>query len=260
MRPVWKHHHGQVLSLKSLDGGYKPLQILRGVDLFVNEGEWLALLGPNGAGKSTLLKTIAGLLKPFDGKIVYNGDEISETPVHDRVKLGIALVPEGRRLFTGMTVKENLMMGAYTQINGEKIQNQLEKVFELFPVLEDRKGQVVGTLSGGERQMCAIGRALMSLPKLLLVDEMSLGLAPVVVDDLLERLIAIKQEGVTLMVVEQDVNTALVYADRGYVIREGRIVKSGDAKGLLEDPDIQRDYLGSMSGAGNQGNLEIGNQ
>ncbi len=236
-----------LLLLNGLGGGYKPLQILRNIDLTLNQGEWLALLGSNGSGKSTLLKTIAGLLKPFHGKIVYFGEEISAVPVHERVKMGIALVPEGRRLFTGMTVKENLMMGAFTQDDREEIAEQLDRVLELFPILDNRKKQVVGTLSGGERQMCAIGRALMSQPTLLLVDEMSLGLAPVVVDDLLERLVAIKQEGVTLMVVEQDVDTALIYAARGYVLREGRIVKSGEAKGLLEDPDIQREYLGSMS-------------
>jgi branched-chain amino acid transport system ATP-binding protein len=190
------------------------------------------------------LKTIVGLLKPFQGEIWYLGKEISALPVHEMVRLGIALVPEGRRLFAGMTVRENLMMGAFSQNDNGKITEQLQRVFDLFPVLKEREKQVVGTLSGGERQMCAIGRALMSHPKLLLIDELSLGLAPVVVDGLLETLVAIKQEGVTLLVVEQDVNTALAYADRGYVLREGRIVKSGEAKQLLEDPSIQKDYLG----------------
>jgi branched-chain amino acid transport system ATP-binding protein len=233
-----------MLMLKNVGSGYNPLQVLWDVELSVHEGEWLALLGPNGAGKSTLLKTIVGLLKPFHGEIWYRGKEISAVPVHEMVRLGIALVPEGRRLFAGMTVMENLKMGAFAQSDNGKITKQLQRVFDLFPVLKERKTQIVGTLSGGERQMCAIGRALMSRPRLLLVDELSLGLAPVVVDGLLETLIAIKQEGVTLLVVEQDVNTALVYADRGYVLREGRIVKSGAAKQLLEDPSIQKDYLG----------------
>lgn len=233
-----------MLAVHHLGSGYKPLQILWDIELSVQEGEWLALLGPNGAGKSTLLKTIVGLLKPFQGEIWYLGKEISALPVHEMVRLGIALVPEGRRLFAGMTVRENLMMGAFSQNENGKITEQLQRVFDLFPVLKEREKQVVGTLSGGERQMCAIGRALMSRPKLLLVDELSLGLAPVVVDGLLETLVAIKQEGVTLLVVEQDVNTALAYADRGYVLREGRIVKSGEAKQLLEDPSIQKDYLG----------------
>ena len=155
------------------------------------------------------------------------------------------MVPEGRRLFAGMTVKENLMMGAFAQNHNGKTTEELQRVFDLFPILKLREKQIVGTLSGGERQMCAIGRALMSRPKLLLVDELSLGLAPLVVDGLLEALVAINREGVTLMVVEQDVNTALTYADRGYVLREGRIVNGGEAKHLLADPTIQKDYLGT---------------
>jgi len=234
----------KLLSLSQLSSGYHSLQVLWDVDLQIHQGEWVALLGPNGAGKSTLLKTIAGLLKPFSGKIFFNDDEISKTPVYERVTMGIAMVPEGRRLFTGMTVKENLAMGAFTCNDEAKSAKRLALVFDLFPALKERQGQIVGTLSGGERQMCAIGRALMSQPRLLLVDEMSLGLAPVVVDDLLEAMATIKQEGMTLLVVEQDVHVGLVYADRGYVLRQGRIVKSGMAEKLLKDPDIQKDYLG----------------
>lgn len=244
-----KPEQKKMLSVHRLGSGYKPLQVLWDIDLFLEEGEWLALLGTNGAGKSTLLNTIAGLIKPFCGEIVYQGKEISALPVHERVRLGIALVPEGRKLFAGMTVRENLMMGAFTQNDDGKIAGQLQRVFDLFPILKEREKQIVGTLSGGERQMCAIGRALMSQPILLLIDEMSLGLGPVVVDGLLETMTAIRQEGVTLIVVEQDVNTALIYADRGYVLREGKIVKSGDAKQLLEDPAIQKDYLGYWKGA-----------
>ncbi len=235
-----------MLSIKHLGSGYKPMQVLWDIDLHLQKGEWLALLGSNGAGKSTLLKTVAGLLKPFCGEILYQGKEISRFPVHERVELGIALVPEGRRLFAGMTVGENLMMGAYVQNDNGKTADQLQMVYNLFPILKQRETQIVGTLSGGERQMCAIGRALMSQPILLLVDEMSLGLAPVIVDDLLDTMVNIQQEGVTLFVVEQDVNTALIYADRGYVLREGKIVKSGEAEQLLTDPGIQKDYKGDF--------------
>lgn len=235
-----------MLSLNHLSSGYKPLQVLWDIDLNLQKGEWVALLGSNGAGKSTLLKTIAGLLKPFSGKILYQEKEISSIPVHERVKSGIALVPEGRRLFAGMTVIDNLLMGAYLQNDKENISAQLQSIFDLFPVLKQREKQIVGTLSGGERQMCAIGRALMSRPALLLVDEMSLGLAPVVVDDLLDTMVAIRQKGITLLVVEQDVHTALIYADRGYVLREGKIVKNGSAEQLLNDPNIQKDYMGDL--------------
>jgi len=233
-----------MLTLHHLDSGYKPLQVLWDIGLSLHKGEWLALLGPNGAGKSTLLKTVVGLLRPFQGEIWFEGAEIGAIPVHERVQLGISLVPEGRRLFDGMTVLENLMMGAFAQDQDQAVSEQLREVLDLFPILEERERQVVGTLSGGEQQMCAIGRALMCLPRLLLVDEMSLGLAPVVVDVLLETMLTIRKKGVTLLVVEQDVNTALAYAGRGYVLQEGRIVKSGDAADLLTDPHIQKEYLG----------------
>lgn len=234
----------RMLSVQGLGSGYKPLQVLWDINLSVEEREWLALLGPNGSGKSTLLNTIAGLIKPFSGRIVYQEKEIGMLPVHERVRLGIALVPEGRKLFSGMTVKDNLMMGAFIQHDEGRIARQLSRIFDLFPMLKQREGQIAGTLSGGERQMCAIGRAMMSLPVLLLVDEMSLGLGPVVVDGLLETMVAVRKEGMTLIVVEQDVHAALVYADRGYVLREGKIVKSGKANQLLHDPGIQEDYLG----------------
>lgn len=233
-----------LLELQGIDAGYKRLQVLSDIELVVRQGEWLALLGANGAGKSTLLKTIAGQIKPFNGEIRYLGNTLNEIPVHERVGLGISLVPEGRRLFTGMTVKENLLMGAFLKNDCKIKMKQLDKIFDLFPVLKEREKQVVGTLSGGEQQMCAIGRALMSQPKLLLIDELSLGLAPVVVDDLMETLISIKQDGVTLLVVEQDVYVALMYADRGYVMQEGKIINSGESRQLLADPEIQKDYLG----------------
>jgi branched-chain amino acid transport system ATP-binding protein len=235
--------HSTMLDLRGLGAGYRTLQVLWDIELSLQKGEWLALIGPNGAGKSTLLKTIAGLLKTFQGEILYQGEEINVIPVHERVKLGISLVPEGRRLFTGMTVKENLMMGAFAQKENGKDAEQLQRVYDLFPILKARSKQVVGTLSGGEQQMCAIGRALMARPQLLLVDELSLGLAPIVVDELLDTMNAIRQEGVTLIVVEQDVHTALMCADRGYVMREGMIVKGGEARQLLEDPGLLKEYL-----------------
>lgn len=242
--PVGMAGDNWMLELHRVGAGYKSLQVLWDIDLLLREGEWLALLGSNGAGKSTLLKTIAGLLRPFRGEILFQGKDLTALRVHERVELKIALVPEGRRLFAGMTVRDNLIMGAFTQTDERRISEQLQGVFDLFPVLMEREKQVVGTLSGGERQMCAIGRALMSWPRLLLVDELSFGLAPVVVDVLLETMVAINREGVTLLVVEQDVKTSLLYADRSYVMRQGMIVRSGVAKELLADPDIKKEYLG----------------
>lgn len=234
-----------MLELRQVSAGYKTLQILWDIDLEVCQGEWLALLGVNGAGKSTLLKTIAGLIKPFRGELKYLGNAINEIPVHERVALGISLVPEGRRLFKGMTVEENLLMGAYWYDDRKKEKEQMDNVMDIFPILRERRKQAVGTLSGGEQQMCSIGRALMSRPKLLLIDELSLGLAPVVVDGLMETLLSIKKSGVTLVVVEQDVYGALMYADRGYVLQEGRVVQSGESKKLITDPVIQKGYLGA---------------
>lgn|GEM_PF-66599 len=243
--PSYRLQQGEILSLHRVASGYNGLQVLWDIDLSLKKGEWLAILGPNHAGKSTLLKTIAGLTQPFFGQVLYQGTPIHAWPVHRRVTAGISLVPEGRRLFAGMTVRENLMMGAFSRDAPAETRIRLQSVFSLFPVLKEREDQIVGTLSGGERQMCAIGRALMSQPSLLLVDEMSLGLAPVVIDALLEALVTIrKEEGMTLMVVEQAVHAALAYADRGYILRKGRIVRSGNSNDLLQDPGIQKDYLG----------------
>ena len=232
-----------MLALHHLDSGYKPLQILWDIELFLEKGEWLAILGSNGAGKSTLLKTVAGLLKPFQGEIWYESKEISSVPVYERVKLGIALVPEGRRLFTGMTVRENLMMGAYQQNGNSRNTEQLEKVFDLFPHLKGREKQVVGTLSGGEQQMCAIGRALMSRPKLLLIDELSLGLAPVVIKRIYEAMGHLVQKGTTILVVEQDVQHVLTVADYVACFLEGRISLEGKPSDLSSE-QITAAYFG----------------
>ena len=233
-----------ILEIRKLSAGYGQLEIVHGVELEAREGECLALLGSAGAGKTTLLKTIAGLITPMHGDILYHGESLAAVPPHARVTKGMALVPEGRRLFTGMTVHENLMAGAFTIRNPRANRAQRERVFALFPILEQRQMQVVGTLSGGEQQMCAIGRALMSQPRVILIDELSLGLAPVVVDRLVQALVEIHRSGTTLLIVEQDVRLALSFADRGYILRQGKIVKSGEAAGLFDDLDFRKGYLG----------------
>jgi branched-chain amino acid transport system ATP-binding protein len=232
-----------MLEVRGIGSGYDGLQVISEVDLTVAEGEWVALVGAVGAGKTTLMRTIAGSLEPLAGEVRFRGNDLAHVPAHERVRRGISLVPEGRRLFRGMTVLENLIAGAFV-VSRRTIAGRLERVYELFPILAERGRQQVGTLSGGEQQMCAIGRALMSGPKLLLVDELSLGLAPVVVDDLLAALVRIREEGATLLVVEQDVNTSLAYADRGYVMRHGRVVSSGPSAELLADQSFLREYLG----------------
>jgi branched-chain amino acid transport system ATP-binding protein len=233
-----------MLEVRGIGSGYAALQVLWDVDLRVERGEWVALVGAAGAGKTTLLRTIAGVLEPVAGEVHFDGTDFAEVPAHQRVKRGLSLVPEGRRLFRGMTVAENLAAGAYVVHDRGTVAERLARVHELFPVLAERADQQVGTLSGGEQQMCAIGRALMAGPQLLLVDELSLGLAPVVVDTLLAALVRIRAEGTTLLIVEQDVETSLAYADRGYVLRQGRIVASGPSRQLLDDPGFLREYLG----------------
>jgi len=203
----------------------------------------VALIGANGAGKSTLLATISGLIRPRSGRIAFNGRDIAGAPADAIVRAGIAQVPQGRRLFAGLTVRQNLTLGAYTRRDGDR-ERDLRWVLDTFPRLKERQTQLAGTMSGGEQQMCAIGRALMSRPKLLLIDEPSLGLAPVLVDDLLEVLRTVHEQGTTVLMVEQDIQTALEEADRGYVLETGRITMSAPAAELLANEDVKRAYLG----------------
>jgi branched-chain amino acid transport system ATP-binding protein len=232
-----------LLRVDRLNVAYGDVQVLWDVSLEVRRGEMLALIGANGAGKSTLLATISGLLRPRSGRIVFDGREVTGAPADAIVQAGIAHVPQGRRLFAGLTVKQNLMLGAYTRRDAEQ-EKDLAWVFDTFPRLSERRQQLAGTMSGGEQQMCAIGRALMSRPKLLLIDEPSLGLAPVVVDDLLDVLRKVHEQGTTVLMVEQDIQTALEEADRGYVIETGHITLTGPAAELLANEDIKKAYLG----------------
>jgi branched-chain amino acid transport system ATP-binding protein len=233
-----------VLRVEFLTGGYGDVQVIWNITFEVNPGEIVAFVGSNGAGKTTTLKTVAGLLAPSNGQIHLLGTAVHELAYHERVRRGIALIPEGRGLFQGLTVEENLRMGAYLRTRRVEIRQDLERVYAFFPRLRERRGQLAGTLSGGEQQMCAIGRGLMSRPRILLIDELSLGLAPVIVDTLIDILRQIRAEGVEILLVEQDVSTALSLADRGYVLEVGHVVLEGKSKELLESPRVQQAYLG----------------
>lgn len=234
-----------MLKVSSLSAGYGEIQVLWDVNLDIQNGEVVSLLGANGAGKSTLLSTLCGLLQPLSGEIYFLDEKISGMGSDEIVKRGICQIPEGRRLFSGMTVKENLMMGAFSRKNEAKVGQDLEWILRLFPVLKERENQLAGTLSGGEQQMCAIGRGLMAQPKLLIIDELSLGLAPVIVDELMGVIDTIhRQEGKTILLVEQDVELALQHSHRGYVLETGRIALSGSAQELLTHPHVRTAYLG----------------
>jgi branched-chain amino acid transport system ATP-binding protein len=233
-----------LLRVSGLSAGYGSLQVLREIELRVDPAECVAVLGSNGAGKSTLMRTLAGLIRPTSGEIVWEGRAITHLGPAQRVRFGLCLVPEGKHLFAGMTVRENLLMGAFARSDRGRVRQDLERVFELFPALRPHADQVAGTLSGGEQQMCSVGRGLMARPRLLLLDELSFGLAPVVADRLLEATVGIRQEGVSILLVEQDVAAALRHAGRGYVLGTGRIVREGLGAELLADPLIRRDYLG----------------
>jgi branched-chain amino acid transport system ATP-binding protein len=233
-----------MLEIDNIVAGYGEVQILWNVSLNVNKGEVVALVGANGAGKSTLIKVIMGLVPIQSGSVSLEGKRIDSMPIHMIIKEGIALVPEGRRLFPYMTVLENLELGDYIEKNKEKVKENLEWVFKLFPILKDRRSQLAGTFSGGEQQMLTIGRALMSRPKFLILDEPSLGLAPVVVDSVFETVEFLYKEGVTILLVEQNVRRSLEIAQRGYVLENGRIVATGDSQMLLGDESVKKAYLG----------------
>jgi branched-chain amino acid transport system ATP-binding protein len=231
-----------LLQLDNIDTYYGQIHILQGVSLEVNEGELVCLLGGNASGKSTTLKTIIGMVRPRRGAVQFAGEEVSGRPTSYRIGKGMAIVPENRRLFGPMSVKENLEMGAYLHGGGAK--EDFERVYSLFPLLYERRRQLAGTLSGGEQQMAAMGRALMSRPKLLLMDEPSMGLAPILVERNFEIIKEVHESGVAILVVEQNANVSLSIADRGYVLQTGRIVLSGAASSLIKDEDLRKAYLG----------------
>jgi branched-chain amino acid transport system ATP-binding protein len=244
-----------VLRLRNVDAGYGPLVVLRRATLHVSQGEIVTLVGANGAGKTTLLRTIAGLVRPRGGEIQFAGDDVTRCRTEAVVAKGCSLVPEGRQVFAPMPVRENLLLGAHVQYARGKrheVAQDLERVYGLFPILKARDGQLAGTLSGGEQQMLAIGRALMARPKLMMLDEPSMGLAPLVVKDIFAIVSRIRDEGTTVLLVEQNARSALRIADRGYVLETGRIVLQGTAEELLANRDVQRAYLGSDLDAENR--------
>jgi len=234
-----------MLNIEGLQTGYGDVAILWDISLQVGQREIIGLLGSNGAGKTTLLNVISGMILPMKGKVCFNEEEISFFNPTKRVQLGITQIPEGRLLFFGLTVKQNLRLGAFARKDKANLENELEAIFQLFPRLAERKDQLAGTLSGGEQQMCAIGRGLMAKPKLLLIDELSLGLAPLVVDHIMDALKKVYEEmELSMMLVEQDVQLGLEFSHRAYVIETGRIVKEGKSESLVRDQDIRRAYLG----------------
>ncbi len=237
-----------MLRVRNLDAGYGPLAVLRRVSLHVSAGEIVTLIGANGAGKTTLLKTVTGLVRARGGEIAFRGEDVRRLPVERIVAAGCSLVPEGRQVFAAMPVRENLLLGAYVQLRRgrrDEVKRDLEHVHELFPVLRRREHQLAGTLSGGEQQMLAMARALMARPALLMLDEPSMGLAPLVVKDLFGIVRRIAAEGTTVLLVEQNARSALRIASRGYVLELGRIVLQGTSEELLANRDVQRAYLGS---------------
>jgi branched-chain amino acid transport system ATP-binding protein len=234
-----------LLRVEGLDSGYGSLTVLRGVSLRVESGEIVAVIGANGAGKTTLLKTVSGLLTPSQGKIVLEDQDITRESAHRIVRRGIAQVPEGRQVFAEMTVRDNLELGAFAWSHGGAArQQEMERVLALFPILRERSSQLAGTLSGGQQQMLAIGRALMARPKLLLLDEPSLGLAPMVVKTIFDVLVQLKSTGLSIILVEQNARAALAMADRAYVLETGRVTAEGSGRTLLGDDQVRRAYLG----------------
>ena len=233
-----------MLEVKDLEVYYGVIQAIKGVSFEVNQGEVIALIGANGAGKTTILHTVTGLLSPKKGQVLFEGRDITKVPAHKIVSMGMAHVPEGRRVFAELSVYENLKMGAYTRKDKSEIEESLANVYKRFPRLEERKNQMAGTLSGGEQQMLAMGRALMSKPKIILMDEPSMGLSPIMVNEIFDIIQAVSESGTTVLLVEQNAKKALSIADRAYVLETGNIVLEGNAKDLLEDDSIKKAYLG----------------
>jgi len=233
-----------MLSVRGLHAGYGDSEVLHGVDLDVGKGEVVAIVGANGVGKTTLLRTLAGLIAPTAGTVTFNRQEVVGLPAHRVVDSGLVMVPEGRRVFPRMNVRRNLEIGAYTARARARMGDNLQAIHDLFPFLKEREAQLAGTLSGGQQQMCAIGRGLMAMPDLLLLDEVSLGLAPIAVKRVYEALGRIRRTGLTLVIVEQNVTQALRAADRAYVIAGGRVVISGTGQELINNEDVRRAYLG----------------
>ena len=233
-----------MLEVKDLQVYYGMIHAIKGVSFHVNEGEIIALIGANGAGKTTILHTITGLLAPKGGQVVFEGKDITKTPAHKIVELGMAHVPEGRRVFAQLSVYQNLKMGAYTRSDKNEIEESLEMVYKRFPRLEERKNQMAGTLSGGEQQMLAMGRALMSKPRIILMDEPSMGLSPIFVNEIFDIIKEVSESGTTVLLVEQNAKKALSIADRAYVLETGSITLEGKADDLLHDESVQKAYLG----------------
>lgn len=233
-----------MLTLENVSVNYGAIEALTGISLHVEKGEVVTLIGANGAGKTTTLRTITGLLQPREGRVSFEGEDISGKPTHKLVARGISMSPEGRGVFANLSVRENLQMGAYLNKNRRQVSEDMSHVFQMFPRLKERETQKAGTLSGGEQQMLAIGRALMSRPRLLLLDEPSLGLAPLVVHTIFEAIDEIRGKGTTILLVEQNAHAALGHSDRAYVLETGRIVMEGPSKDLAADPRIKEAYLG----------------
>ena len=233
-----------MLQIKDLYVSYGMMEVLHGISIDVKPQELVSVIGPNGAGKSTLIKTIMGIVKPVSGQILYNGQDITRLPAHKRASLGIGYVPEGRRVFGKLTVEENLRMGAYELKDNNHIRENMENVYEIFPRLGERKDQLASTMSGGEQQMLAISRALMLDPKMLLIDEVSMGLMPIMVNTCFDVIQKLNKQGITILVVEQNANKALKVADRGYVLETGNIIISDTAENMRKDDTVQKAYLG----------------
>lgn len=233
-----------MLEVKDLEVYYGMIQAIKGISFEVNEGEVIALIGANGAGKTTILHTISGLIAPKKGSITFEGQELTKIPAHKIVENGLAQVPEGRRVFPSLSVLQNLKLGAYTRKDKKEIDDTLKMIYERFPRLEERKNQPAGTLSGGEQQMLAMGRALMSKPRIILMDEPSMGLSPIFVNEIFDIIKQVSASGTTVLLVEQNAKKALSIADRGYVLETGKIVKEGKASDLLNDEAVKKAYLG----------------